>query len=144
MRPSPLQKRSQARNAVADHHNTPQLLCFSPVVKRPLFLFPQRVTQVLARRHSCLTTTFYLLKNELSTTGSGVVRPSSAVTPSSAVAKPTGTTIRPSSAGRIGRHVGDSGSGAASAKPRTGGGGSANRSASQSSRSRSQQRALAA
>ncbi|CAM9176610.1 unnamed protein product, partial [Hapterophycus canaliculatus] len=89
--------------------------------------------QVLARRHSCLTTTFYLLKNELSTAGGGAARPSSAVAPSSAAAKSNGTTIRPSSAGRINRHAGDSSSGAPSAKARTVGGGNANRSASQGS-----------
>ncbi|CAM9548995.1 unnamed protein product, partial [Scytosiphon promiscuus] len=89
--------------------------------------------QVLARRHSCLTTTFYLLKNELSRTTSGSARPSSAVTPGSAAAKPSSATVRPSSAGRIGRLGADTSNGAANGKIRTADGAGSHRNASQGS-----------
>ncbi|CAB1099993.1 unnamed protein product [Ectocarpus sp. CCAP 1310/34] len=87
-------------------------------------------TQVLARRHSCLTTTFYLLRNELSTNGgaaeAGAPRPESATSSSSrGAAKPRHANVRPSSAS------GDNRGGAGVAKRRDSGGGSRNSSASQ-------------
>ncbi|CAM9172771.1 unnamed protein product [Ectocarpus sp. 12 AP-2014] len=86
--------------------------------------------QVLARRHSCLTTTFYLLRNELSTNGgaaeAGAPRPASATSSSSrGAAKPRHANVRPSSAS------GDNRGGAGMAKRRDSGGGSRNSSASQ-------------
>eukprot|EP00903_Cladosiphon_okamuranus_P012027 g11292.t1 len=98
--------------------------------------------QVLARRHSCLTTTFYLLKNELSASGgAATTRRSSACSPISSTARPRSATIRPGSASAIGRSSDGGAGGTGGAKRRSGGGSSG---ADSMTISRSPQRALAA